>query len=62
MTSTMIMITNPEVIKYLKCQLYTEAILVLTLLILVPTIVYEEYRHFTKRQEKRTKMEGVGST
>ncbi len=59
MSSSSIVITNPNVIKYLKCQLYTEAILVLTLIILLPTVLYEEYRHFRKQQEQRRKMEGV---
>ncbi len=33
--------------------------MVLTFIVLLPTIIYEEYRHFRKQQEQRRKMEGV---
>lgn len=49
------MVTNPEVIKYLICQLFTEAILVLTLVLLVPSILWEEWRHFTKNRLRNRK-------
>ncbi|KAL9181949.1 hypothetical protein ACHAXT_012292 [Thalassiosira profunda] len=48
-----IVVTNPEVIKYLVCQLFTEAILVLTLALLVPSILWEEWRHFAKEWRRK---------
>lgn len=45
-----VVVTNPEVVKYLICQLFTEAILVLTLVLLVPSILWEEWRHFVKNR------------
>lgn len=50
LTAPPIVVTNPEVVKYLICQLFTEAILVLTLVLLVPSIVWEEWRHVSKHR------------
>ena len=48
-----IVVTNPEVIKYLICQLWTEAILLLTLFLLIPSIVWEEWLHFIKKRLRK---------
>eukprot|EP00581_Thalassiosira_minuscula_P017791 CAMPEP_0183723300 /NCGR_PEP_ID=MMETSP0737-20130205/14922_1 /TAXON_ID=385413 /ORGANISM="Thalassiosira miniscula, Strain CCMP1093" /LENGTH=78 /DNA_ID=CAMNT_0025953561 /DNA_START=94 /DNA_END=330 /DNA_ORIENTATION=- len=52
LTAPPIVVTNPEVIKYLICQLFTEAILVMTLVLLVPSILWEEWRHFSKNRTR----------
>lgn len=46
--SAPLVVTNPDVIKYLICQLFTEAILVITFTLLVTSILYEEIRHIRK--------------
>jgi len=48
-----IVVTNPEVVKYLICQLFTEAVLVLTLVFLIPSILWEEFKHWSRRRAKR---------
>ena len=48
-----IVVTNPEVVKYLICQLFTEAVLVLTLVFLIPSILWEEFKHWSRRRTKR---------
>ena len=55
-----IVVTNPEVVKYLICQLWTEAVLVLTLVLLVPSILWEEWRHYSKNRQRDKKMKKVG--
>eukprot|EP00580_Thalassiosira_gravida_P002468 CAMPEP_0201599250 /NCGR_PEP_ID=MMETSP0492-20130828/784_1 /ASSEMBLY_ACC=CAM_ASM_000837 /TAXON_ID=420259 /ORGANISM="Thalassiosira gravida, Strain GMp14c1" /LENGTH=87 /DNA_ID=CAMNT_0048061805 /DNA_START=9 /DNA_END=272 /DNA_ORIENTATION=- len=59
LTAPPIVVTNPEVIKYLICQLFTEAILVLTLVLLVPSILWEEWRHFAKNRQLRNRKKRV---
>jgi hypothetical protein len=39
-----IVVTNPEAVRYLIFQLYTEAVLVLTLVLVVPLVVWDEWR------------------
>lgn len=55
-TAPPIVVTNPEVVKYLICQLFTEAILVLTLALLVPSILWEEWRHYSANRAHRAKV------
>eukprot|EP00584_Thalassiosira_punctigera_P021250 CAMPEP_0172554900 /NCGR_PEP_ID=MMETSP1067-20121228/56936_1 /TAXON_ID=265564 ORGANISM="Thalassiosira punctigera, Strain Tpunct2005C2" /NCGR_SAMPLE_ID=MMETSP1067 /ASSEMBLY_ACC=CAM_ASM_000444 /LENGTH=89 /DNA_ID=CAMNT_0013343363 /DNA_START=56 /DNA_END=325 /DNA_ORIENTATION=- len=59
LTAPPIVVTNPEVIKYLVCQLFTEAILVLTLVLLVPSILWEEWRHHSKNRQLRNRKKRV---
>lgn len=44
-----IVVTNPEAVRYLIFQLYTEAVLVLTLVLVVPLVVWDEWRFHRKK-------------
>ncbi len=39
-----IVVTNPDAVRYLIYQLYTEAVLVVTLVLLVPFVLLDEWR------------------
>lgn len=55
MATTPIVVTNPDAVRYLIFQLYTEAILVLTLVLIVPLVVLDEWRLHRKNNRPLAK-------
>ena len=51
-----IVVNNPNALKYIICQLFTEALLVLTLVLLIPSILWEEVRHVQKNRIRKQKI------
>jgi len=51
-----IVVNNPNALKYIICQLFTEALLVLTLVLLIPSILWEEVRHIQKNRIRKQKI------
>ena len=51
-----IVVNNPNALKYIICQLFTEALLVLTLVLLIPSILWEEVTHIQKNRIRKQKI------
>ena len=51
-----IVVNNLNALKYIICQLFTEALLVITLVLLIPSILWEEVRHIQKNRIRKQKV------
>ena len=51
-----IVVNNPNALKYIICQLFTEALLVITLVLLIPSVLWEEVRHIQKNRIRKQKI------